>query len=237
MKLSFSVMFACALFVGSIWMADSLQAAPDAAKKPAASGEEKAEKNPLEAKAPPVAPEKILTQQSTDIVLGQATAPVTMFEYSSLSCPHCAHFHQKILPVLQKDFIDSGKVKLVIRQFPTSASALQAALLVRCLPPTQGLKFEEVLFELQDRWAFTTNSRDALLKIAQVGGVSEAQFNACLDDKSAESALLADLISVRDNLGVKATPTFFIGTDEIQGAQTPEEFSKHIQAALAKLKP
>lgn len=227
MKLPLSVVLSGIVFFGSVWVADTLRAAPEV-KAPAAE----ASKNPLEGKAPVRARSDILKIQPNDVILGKADAPVTLFEYSSLSCPHCAHFHKEILPPLQKKYIDTGKLALVMRQFPTNAPALQGAMLVRCVTPGQGVKFEEVLFELQERWAFTLSSRDALQKIAAVGGLSEAAFNACLDDKAAEKALLEEIMSVRDNLNVKATPTFFIGEEEIDGAQEVSTFEKAIDARL-----
>jgi protein-disulfide isomerase len=226
MKLPLSVAMAGMVFAASVWMAGALRAESEAA--PAASS---AQADPLEAKAPPVPREEILRLTDKDVVLGDRKAPVAIFEYSSLSCPHCAHFHKDILPELQKDYINDGKAVLVMRQFPTNKPALEGAMLVRCLSPERGAKFEQVLFEMQDRWV-SMDSRAALEKIAAVGGVTEAEFNACLDDKAAEDALLKDLMSARDNLNVEATPTFFIGKEKIDGAREYEVFAKAIDAAL-----
>jgi protein-disulfide isomerase len=231
MKLPLSVCVASALFIASVWMADSLQASPETSKPDAAAEAKPA--NPMDEKAPVIAPAEILKVNEKDVVLGKADAPVAIFEYSSLSCPHCAHFHKEVLPTLKKDFIDTGKAKLVMRQFPTNKPALEGALLVRCVEPERGVKFEEVLFELQERWAFTLDSREALKKIALVGGLTEEKFTSCMEDKAAQDALYAELLSARDNLKIEATPTFFIGGETISGAREPEIFAAAIEKALA----
>lgn len=228
MKLPMSVAIAGFTFAASVWMAGALQAAPDAAA-PAGNTENE---EMLDVQAPVIPREEILQVTEKDLVIGERSAPVAIFEYSSLSCPHCAHFHKDILPKLQKDYIDTGKAVLVMRQFPTNQPALQGAMLVRCLPPERGAKFEQVLFEMQDRWV-SMDSRTALQKIAAVGGVTEEEFNICLDDKMAEEDLLKDLMSARDNLKVESTPTFFIGDEQIEGAREYEIFAKAIDTALA----
>jgi protein-disulfide isomerase len=227
MKLPLCVGMAGALFVASVWMADSLQASSDA-PRPEAAQQSATQEPPV-----PVVPRAdILRVKDRDIVLGDAKAPVTIFEYSSLSCPHCADFHAKVLPTLKRDYIDTGKAKLVMRQFPTNRPALEGALLVTCLPPERGIKFEEVLFEMQERWAFAFDSRDSLQKIAAVGGVGEQKFKACLDNKDAEQQLISDLMLARDNLKIEATPTFFIGAETISGTREPEVFARAIEKAL-----
>lgn len=229
MKLPVSVLLATALFSASVWVADSLRADPAVKKDEAGKTA-----NPLEGKAPVEAPETILKIRDNDVIMGDAAAPVTMVEYSSLSCPHCAHFHEEMLPKLKKDFIETGKVRLVIRQFPTNKPALEGAMLVRCLDPQQGLKFEEVLFEMQENWAFTMSSRDALEKIAAVGGVGKEQFDTCLDDKSAEEALLKELMSARDNLGIEGTPTFFINGTLVPASNDYQTYVAAINEALLR---
>lgn len=231
MKLPVSVLLATALFTASVWVADSLRADPAAAP---ASGETAPPANPLEGKAPVEAPEIILKVRPTDVTIGNADAPVTMVEYASLSCHHCADFHKNMLPKLKKDFIDTGKVRLVLRQFPTNKPALEGAMLVRCLDPQLGLKFEEVLFEMQENWAFTMSSRDALEKIAAVGGVGKEQFNACLDDKAAEEALLKELMSARDNLKIEGTPTFFINGKLVPASNDYQAYVTAINEAILR---
>ncbi|MFV0298525.1 MAG: thioredoxin domain-containing protein, partial [Hyphomicrobiaceae bacterium] len=146
-----------------------------------------------------------------ELVLGKADAPVTITEYASLTCSHCAHFHNTVLPDLEKKYIDTGKVKLLLREFPLDNLAAAASMLSRCTDKDNGIKLLKALFKRQDEWAFVQgNPVPALFKIAKEFGFTKESFDKCLTNQK----LLDDITNERDRaskiLGVRATPTFFV---------------------------
>lgn len=169
-----------------------------------------------------------------DIIFGQASAPITILDYSSLSCPHCAHFHAQVLPKLQKKYIDTGKAKLVFRHFPLNAPALRAAQLVNCADEKQKPNFLKVLFELQPQWAFTESFIQQLKQIASVGGIDSAQFDSCIADKTGESAVISTRNRAAEEAKVNATPTFFINGVKLDDAPEMDAFDAAIAKATAK---
>jgi protein-disulfide isomerase len=166
-----------------------------------------------------------------DIVLGKADAPVTIVEYASMTCGHCAHFHTTTYPVLKEKYIDTGKVKLVLREFPLDIVAKAAFMLARCAGPDKYYPMVTTLFETQKNWAFNQNPAQALLAIAKQSGMTEQQFNTCLSD--AKLAGEIDETAKRGaELGVNSTPTFFINGKQIAGAISPEELDKELGPLL-----
>jgi protein-disulfide isomerase len=177
--------------------------------------------------------QKALTAKPNDIIIGDNNAIVTMVEYSSLSCPHCAHFHEKILPALTKEFITTGKVKLVVRHFPLNEPAIKGALTVECAG-MNGLKrenFLKVLFSMQDKWAFSESFAKDLKQIALVGGIDSAAFDSCSNDKDLENRILAVRQEAATQLKVTSTPTFFINGIKYEGEPTIEGFRAIINKA------
>jgi len=167
-----------------------------------------------------------------DKVMGDANAPVTMIEYASLTCPHCAHFANDVLPQIKTTYIDTGKLKLVYRDFPLNEAALRGALLTRCVPPQNYFGMVELLFRNQDSWAFNADPVAELKKIAAAGGIDEAKFDDCLKDKATTDAIIARAQEGQDKYGVSSTPYFFINGRKISGAQPFEDFDKIIKEAL-----
>ena len=163
---------------------------------------------------------RIFGKQKGDIVFGKADAPITIIDYSSLSCPHCAHFHSSVLPKLQKEFIDTGKVKLVYRHFPLNAPALRAAQLVDCAAPAQKDKFLKTLFDMQAQWAFNEGFLTQLKQIAAVGGMDSAQFDSCIANKAGEAQVVEVRRRGAEEAQVNATPSFYI--DGVKLAESPE---------------
>ncbi len=191
-----------------------------------------------QASAPPTAAPidvALLAPKPNDIIIGDANAMVTIVEYSSLSCPHCAHFHKDVLPDLDKEFLSTGKAKLVIRHFPLNEPALKAAELVECSGNTGGQRsnFEKVLFEMQAQWAFDDNYLKELKQIALVGGIDSAAFDSCLADKDLEARIVATRQEAGDKLGVNSTPTFFINGKRLESDFGIENFRKAIADASA----
>ena len=207
----------------------SAQLKPEAEQtSPAADKQAAAPKDNTPAASPDAS---IFKSQSGDIVLGKTEAPVTLIEYASLSCPHCAHFHQEILPELKKQYIETGKAKLYFRHFPLNAPALRAAQLVECADPGQREKFLDVLFELQAQWATGDDYQDKLKQIAGVGGIDSARFDACMNNKSLENRIVATRQKGTDEAKVDATPTLFINGVKFQGGPDIDAIGKAIDSA------
>jgi len=185
---------------------------------------------------PPPAPAKpfVYTAKASDIVIGKNDAPVTVVEYASLSCPHCAHFFTQVLPDLTTKYIDTGKIRMVYRDYPLNEPALKAAELVQCADKDRRHDFLNVLFKTQGKWAYDANFRESLANIALLGGMERAQFNACLDDKEREKSVVAVAKEAQDDYKVSSTPTFYINGNVQQGDAGLEALSKTIDDALAK---
>lgn len=176
----------------------------------------------------------LLSPSADDIILGDPGAKATLVEYSSLSCSHCAHFHNNVLPDLQKKYIDTGKLRLVIRPFPLNAPALKGALLVACAPQDLKAQFIKVLFETQAQWAFTESFLTPLKQIAGVGGISAETFDGCMQDKAKEDQILESQQKASDLLKVAATPTFFLNGAPYTDTPDVNEMSAAIDTVLAK---
>lgn len=177
---------------------------------------------------------KIFGPQKGDIVIGKENAPITIIDYSSLSCPHCAHFHSNVLPQLKKEYIDTGKAKLVFRHFPLNAPALRAAQLVDCVAPNQREAFLKVLFDVQAQWAFNEGFLDQLKQIAAVGGMDSAEFNSCIADKSGEAAVVETRRRGAEEAQVNATPTFYINGVKLADAPEMDAFRDALKNKPAK---
>ena len=179
----------------------------------------------------------ILTPKPTDIILGDNNALTTVVEYSSLSCPHCGHFHEAIWPTLEKDFVTTGKVKWVVRHFPLNDPAMKASELVECAGGDKRANFIKVLFQMQPQWAFDeAGYLKDLKQIASVGGVDSAQFDSCVADKSLETKILTMRQEAEDKLGVKGTPSFFINGTLFTGEPTVDGLSAALKAAAEPAK-
>lgn len=189
--------------------------------------------------APAKLEQALLAPKPNDIIIGDINALATLVEYSSLSCPHCAHFHEKVLPTIEKEFISTGKVKLVLRHFPLNEPALRGAQIVECAG-NNGLKrdsFAKVLFSMQSQWAFNEGSflKD-LKQIALVGGIDSATFDSCIADKELETGLLTARKEAEEKLAITGTPAFFLNGEKFQGEPSVENFRKALQDATAEAK-
>ncbi|BCH26130.1 DsbA family protein [Mesorhizobium sp. L-8-3] len=164
--------------------------------------------------------------------LGKEDAPVTIVEYASMTCPHCAHFHETTLPELKTRYIDTGKVRLILREFPFDPRAEAGFMLARCSNDNY-FAMVDVLFKQQRSWAAAENARDALLQISKLAGFSQESFEACLTDQK----LLDEVRAVRErgakDFGVDSTPTFFIDGGRYPGALSIAELSAIIDPLLS----
>jgi protein-disulfide isomerase len=166
-----------------------------------------------------------------EMSLGKPDAPVTIVEYASMTCPHCAHFHETTLPELTKKYIDTGKVRLVFREFPFDPRAEAGFMLARCSDDNY-FNMVDVLFKQQQSWAGVEDAKAALLQISKLAGFSQEKFEACLRNQK----LLDDVGAVRDRaskeFGVESTPTFFINGNKYPGAMSIDQVSAIIDSML-----
>jgi len=186
----------------------------------------------LYADALPVTKEEILTVKTDDFVLGSKDAKVVIFEYSSFACPHCAMFHKQTFPDVKKNYIDTGKIRYVFRDFPTNQPSAFASLLVKCADDRK-LNFMEMLFESQGVWAFTFDYREKLKNIAKLGGISESDFDKCMTNDAVKDNMLKSAYSASKVLGIHATPNFFINGTKVDGALPYKQFAERIDQALS----
>ena len=161
-----------------------------------------------------------------DRFLGKPDAAVTIIEYASLTCPHCAAFHKDILPKVKAAYVDTGKAKLIYRDFPLDQVALKAAALARCAPAERYFAFLDVLFQQQDAWASAPDPMVPLARIGRLGGLSEAQFKACMEDSALADSILASRLTGAKDMQVESTPTIFVNGKKIAGIRSFEELDK-----------
>lgn len=157
---------------------------------------------------------KFLNIQNGEAFKGVETAPITVVEYSSLSCPHCARFFTDFMPKITESFINSNKVKYARRDFPLNAPAMKATMLVKCQPTEKQERFVKVLFEGQNSWAFGDEFEKELKNLAELGGMSKEDTEKCLANKDIEKQILADLKFANEQLGINSTPSFFINGEK-----------------------
>ena len=163
-----------------------------------------------------------------DLWLGAANAPVTMIEYASMTCTHCAAFHAQTFPVLKSKYIDTGKVRFVLREFPLDPLATAAFMLARCAGDDKRAGLVDLLFAQQRNWAFREQPVEALATLMRQTGMSRETFDACLKDQATFEKVNASRDRASETFAVDATPTFFINGRKIGGEMTPEELDKAI---------
>ena len=158
-----------------------------------------------------------------DFVLGDAKAPVTMIEYASLSCPHCASFSRESFKRIKSEYVDSGKVKFVFRSFPLNQPALVAAMVTKCQADAAENKVEKyystlkILFKTQDSWAFDQEFLAKLSSIAGLNSMSGEDFKKCVDDQALQEQMLKNRMEASQSLQLRSTPTFFVNGEISEG--------------------
>ncbi len=160
-----------------------------------------------------------------DVVFGKADAKVTIIEYASLTCSHCAKFHVETFPALKKNYIDSGKAKYILREFPLDPLAMAGFMLARC-ERDKYYPLVDMLFTQQRNWAFVEKPVSALTELVKQAGFTQETFEACLKRNEIYDGVNAVKNRGAEKLGVSATPTFFINGQRHSGALSIEEFDK-----------
>lgn len=180
------------------------------------------------------APAIDVAKAMADRTMGDPAAPVTIHEYASLTCSHCADFYKETFPDLKKNYIDTGKVYFIYHDYPLNAPALEAAMVARCLPEARYFQFIKFLFESQEAWAYNSNHKDALKQNAKLLGLSEASYDACVDNLDLKQALVDKMQKASEELKIQSTPSFMLNNGQlIHGAQSYDIFSKMIDAMIA----
>ena len=172
----------------------------------------------------------------TDNAVGDKNAPLTLFEFSSLGCSHCADFHLNILPELKKDFVDTGKLKIVFVNFPLDAKSMKGAMISECLTADKKEKFINTAFLKQREWMLSFKTEDMLVKYAIDEDFTKEQADSCLADDSLAKNILADRQEAIDKLKMQGTPAFLFssnGLNEIiYGVPAYEELKEYIESRL-----
>jgi protein-disulfide isomerase len=169
-----------------------------------------------------------------DMVLGPDNAAVTITEFASMTCPHCAAFNEQVFPKIKKEYIDTGKVRYIFREFPLDIKAAAGSMLARCIANGDAPKYfavTDMLFRSQADWV-TKNTTETLTRIGKQAGLSKQQVEACLKDQALLDKIAADQKYASEVLKVDSTPTFFINGEKIKGEASFEEFAKKINPLL-----
>ncbi len=170
-----------------------------------------------------------------DMALGGADAPITIYEYASATCPHCADFHIHEWPEIKKEYVDTGKVRFVFREFPLDQVALAAFMLARCAAKDDPEKYHAVLgmiMKTQREWA--KDPKNGLMKIMRLAGMDEKTFDACLKNEKLARAIMNSARMASRDFGIQSTPTFFINGRKVNGRRSIEEFRKIIDEELKR---
>ena len=166
-----------------------------------------------------------------DLVQGKADAPVTIIEYASMTCPHCAAFHKSTYPALKAKYVDTGKVRFIFREFPLDDLAVAASMLARCAGGEKTMALIDVLFASQDKWA-VRDPLPALLQIGKQAGFTQASFDECLKDQKLYNNILAMRERGSKEYKVESTPTLFVNGKMQKGGVSIEELDKLMQPYL-----
>ena len=169
-----------------------------------------------------------------EMILGAANAPVTIIEYASMTCSHCANFAKNTYPELKKRYIDTGKVRYILREFPLDPLAAAGFMLARCAAnedPNKYYALIDTLFHQRDAWV-VQKPIPPLQAIGKQAGLSEKDFNACLSNQSVLDKMESVRKSATDKLGVSSTPTFFINGEKVTGNISIDELAKKVEPYL-----
>ena len=177
----------------------------------------------------------VLNLTENDFIIGNDNAPITIIEYASMSCSHCANFHNNTLPDLKKEYIDTGKVKYVFRDFPYNYPALLGSMVMRCIPSEVRYDYMNALYKLQNNWVVKENAitHQELYKIMQSGGMTKENFDACLNNVDLENQILEEVIAAQSEFNIRSTPSFLINGDLLEGDKSIKVFRQILDKILS----
>jgi protein-disulfide isomerase len=180
--------------------------------------------------------EKLYAPQALpDIVQGKADAPVTIVEYASMTCPHCARFHIETYPTLLSKYVNTGKVRFILREFPLDPRAAAAFMLARCAGDgAKRMAVVDLLFNSLTVWAESDKPLDTLADLMRQTGMSSKDFEACLNNQKLYNNVIKEREDAGKDFGIDATPTFFINGRKYSGELSVDALSKIIDPLLAK---
>ena len=178
----------------------------------------------------------VLDINETDFVIGDKNAPVTIIEYASLSCSHCASFHNDTLETLKKEYVDTGKVRFVFRDFPFNYPALLGSMVLKCIPNDVRYDYMNALFQLQKSWVNKENAKTTqeLYKIMQSGGMTKSEFDECISNTDLENEILQGLIAAQNEFKIQSTPSFIINGKLIEGNKSIKDFRQIIDKIISE---
>lgn len=168
-----------------------------------------------------------------DRMLGQADAPVVIVEYASATCPHCAEFHAKVLPLIKAEYIDTGKVRFIFREFPLDQAALGAFMLARCVPEDKYFATIDLMFRRQSIWMKGDKAAE-LLKVTQMAGMDRAGLDACLARADIAKAIVESSRQAAKDFSIKGTPAIFVNGQMIDGHKEMADVKAAIDAVINK---
>ena len=176
-----------------------------------------------------------VTIREGERILGDVDAPVTILEYASLTCPHCATFHLNILPQVKEEWIDQGRARLVYRHFPLDGLALRAAMVAEAMPSDRAFfAFLNVLFDTQAQWSRAEDPLAVIARHAQLAGLNQERFDAAVQDEPMMDSILEGFVEARDELEVNSTPTLLVNGRKLVGVSDYESFAQALEEAHAE---
>ncbi len=170
-----------------------------------------------------------------ELTLGDPNAPITIIEYASMTCSHCAEFHNKTYPDLKKNHIDTGEVKFIFREFPLDKLAMATSMLARCVDSEISMAFIEILFKNRDRW-ISENALNELKNFSKQAGLDSNEFDACLNNQQLLDDLIAGKEKAIEDYKINSTPSFIINGEVVSGNKPYSFFKSKIEEILAKYK-
>ena len=173
---------------------------------------------------------------SSERILGQPKAPIELIEYASLTCPHCAKFHNGPWVKIKKEYVDTGKAKLIYRDFPTDQLALAASMIARCAPKTRYFGIVKIMFETQDNWRNSQNPRQALANIGRIAGMSLETVNQCINSKVAYESVMRLREEGSKKFNIDSTPTLIVNGEKIDSGLKIEEYREILDKLLKNFK-
>ena len=184
----------------------------------------------------PISANTVLEVTEDDFVVGDKNAPITIIEYASLSCSHCADFHNNTLNDLIKEYVDTGKARIVFRDFPFNYPALLGSMVLRCIPEDVRYDYMNALFQLQQKWVVRENAKSTqeLYKIMQSGGMTKEEFETCTNNVELENTILQALIAAQNEFNIQSTPSFLINGNLVEGNKSIKEFRQIIDKILSE---